>query len=225
MSSSSKVGKILGILVVAIILGGIFGWWISRQGGTIPNLPANTSSGGASSPGIVTTPSSNSVTAVLNAPVKNGLITTNTDSDAPAEAPAEPQGWSEKLDAVILGPEDENKKADKLLALMKTAPPEVQVEYAQHLINFTQEDHYDGVAGLLTNATTTSGVSTILMNDLLNRNNNLKLPLLLAVARTDDHPLKSDAKEMIELFVQEDHGTNWNDWSDAIDKWLKDNPQ
>jgi hypothetical protein len=222
--SSSKVGKILGFLVVAVILGGLFGWWVSHQGGSMPTMPAiaNSSNGTNGSSSSSTAGQGNkSVAEVLNAPIKPGEMISNVTEAVPEE----PQGWSEKLDAVILGPEDENKKADKIIALMKTAPPEVQVEYSQHLINFVQDDNYGGAAGILTNATTPSGVSTVLMNDLLNRNNNLKLPMLLAVARTDDHPLKNDAKEMIELFVQEDHGTNWEDWSGAIDKWLKENPQ
>ncbi len=57
----------------------------------------------------------------------------------------------------------------------------------------TQDDHYDGAAGLLTNSATPSAVSTVLMNDLLNRNNTLKLPMLLDVARQDEHPLKESS--------------------------------
>jgi hypothetical protein len=86
-----------------------------------------------------------------------------------------------------------------------------------------QDDHYDGVAGLLTNATTQPEVATVLMNDLLNRRNTLKLPMLLAIARNNEHPLKDQAKDMLELFLQADYGTNWDDWSSAVDNWLQQN--
>jgi hypothetical protein len=63
------------------------------------------------------------------------------------------------------------------------------------------------------------------MNDLLNRNNALKLPMLLSVARDDDHPLKDQAREMLELLIQEDDGTNWDQWSASVNTWLQNNPQ
>ncbi len=88
-----------------------------------------------------------------------------------------------------------------------------------------QDDHYDGAAQLLTNAVTPSAVSTVLMNDLLNRANTLKLPMLLAVAQNTDHPLKDQAREMLELLLQQDNGSNWDQWSAAIDTWLQNNPQ
>jgi hypothetical protein len=99
------------------------------------------------------------------------------------------------------------------------------VELSQHLVNMVQDDHYDGAAQLLTNPATPSEVSTVLMNDLLNRNNTLKLPMLLSVARDDDHPLKDQAREMLELLIQQDAGTNWDQWGEAINTWLQNNPQ
>jgi hypothetical protein len=135
--------------------------------------------------------------------------------------------WEEKLEDVLLRGTDKgsdvNDKSDGILALMAAAPPEAQVELSQHLINMTQDDHYDGVAGLLTNAATQPAVSTVLMNDLLNRRNSLKLPMLLAIAENDDHPLKGQAKDMLELFIQTDYGTNWPQWSGAVDTWLQQN--
>jgi len=131
--------------------------------------------------------------------------------------------WEEKLDDILLRGGEPNDKADLITNLMRSAPPEAQVELAQHLINMAQDDHYDGTAEMLTNATTPAAVATVLMNDLLNRRNNLKLPMLLAIARNDDHPLKDQAKDMLELFLQADYGTNWDQWASAVDAWLQDN--
>ena len=88
-----------------------------------------------------------------------------------------------------------------------------------------QDDHYDGTAAMLTNAATPADVSDVLMNDLLNRNNALKLPMLLAIARNDNHPLKDQALDLLGLLTQEDNGTNWDQWSSTIDTWLQNNPQ
>ena len=136
------------------------------------------------------------------------------------------QHWEQKLDEILLGSSgiaEVNDKSDAILKLMTVAPPNGQRELAQHLINMTQDDHYDGVAQLLTNAATQTDVSTVLMNDLLNRRNTLKLPMLLAIARNPDHPLDGQAKDMLSLFLQADYDTNWDQWSAAVDTWLQQN--
>jgi len=148
--------------------------------------------------------------------------------DKPVLLPPPPEvstDWEKQLDDVLLSDADANSKADRILALIPTAPTNAQVELSQHLVNMVQDDHYDGAAQLLTNPVTPAAVSTVLMNDLLNRNNALKLPMLLSVARDDDHPLKDQAREMLELLIQEDDGTNWDQWSASVNTWLQNNPQ
>jgi len=139
---------------------------------------------------------------------------------------ADSRPWEERLDDILVGSAaiSANDKSDAILKLMSSAPDDAQVELTQHLINMTQDDHYDGVSGLLTNAATQTGVATVLMNDLLNRHNGLKLPMLLAIARDENHPLKDQAKDMLELFLQADYSTNWDQWQTAVDTWLQQNP-
>ena len=137
--------------------------------------------------------------------------------------PADSLPWDQRLDDILLRGGEANDKADAITKLMTVAPAEAQVELAQHLINMAQDDHYDGAAELLTNATTPAAVATVLMNDLLNRRNTLKLPMLLAIARNDEHPLKDQARDMLELFLQADYSTNWDQWASAVDAWLQQN--
>ncbi len=215
MQELSKIGRAMMVVAICVGLGGLIGWVVGRQGDAAPiSLPTNQVP----------------VMALQAAP-----LPTNEDSQAVAgihaataansPAPAEPKTWEEKLDDILLANDNENAKADGILQLMPTAPPEAQVELAQHLCNMVQDDHYDGAAQVLTNSTTPVEVSTVLMNDLLNRNNNLKLPMLLAIARNDGHPLNGQARDMLELFVQQDYGTNWDQWSTSVDAWLQDQQQ
>jgi hypothetical protein len=219
MSLMAKVWRVVGVLVLAGAVGLLIGWMASREGDVTP---------------IVVPPSTNSpVVALTPAPVtssqdSNLAFAPHHDSQPPPQASAPPQystDWEEKLDNILLSDSDSNAKGDQILALIPTAPPDAQVELTQHLVNMTSDDHYDGAAGLLTNATTPSAVSTVLMNDLLNRGNNLKLPMLLDVAENNDHPLKDQARDMLELLIQEDDGTNWDQWSASINTWLQNNPQ
>jgi hypothetical protein len=215
----AKVWRVTGVLLLAGAVGLLIGWMASRQGDVAP---------------IVVPPSTNPpVVALTPAPITSqdtnvAFVQPNRQATAPTQDAATPQystDWEQKLDGILLADEDPNAKADQILALIPNAPPDAQVELTQHLVNMVQDDHYDGAAGLLTNAETPSAVSTVLMNDLLNRENTLKLPMLLAVAENDNHPLKDQAKDMLELLIQEDDGNNWDQWSASINTLLQNNPQ
>ncbi len=226
MSVVVKMGRVAGVLAMAGAVGLLIGWMASRQGDVAP----------------IVVPPSDSPAPSLNLP----QVAAAADSlkrkqlrPRPTGLPQRPDrcrvshsttpqystDWEQKLDDILLADVDSNTKADRILALIPTAPPDAQVELSQHLVNMVQDDHYDGAAQLLTNAVTPSAVSTVLMNDLLNRNNTLKLPMLLAVAQNSDHPLKDQAREMLELLLQQDNGSNWDQWSSAINTWLQNNPQ
>ena len=63
-----------------------------------------------------------------------------------------------------------------------------------------------------------------LLDDVLNRPNSLKLPALLAVARNAQHPKAAEAKDFLQLFLEEDYGSDWDKWQARMEQWLKDNP-
>jgi hypothetical protein len=216
MINLAKVTRVASVLALAGGLGILIGWLVSRQGAVQPMLIPP-----ATKPSPLLLP--------VAPPVAETLHPANPQSPTPSPEPTPPDpasaAWEQELDNILLSNDDDNTKADRILALIPTAPADAQVELSQHLVNMVRDDHYDGAAQLLTNATTSPAVSSVLMNDLLNRNNTLKLPMLLAVARDDDHPLKDQAREMLELLIQEDDGNNWDQWSASIDTWLQNNPQ
>jgi hypothetical protein len=215
MQTQSKFAWVVGFLLIALGLGLGIGWLTSRPDSKVQVVGNQVSPPPKPDPMPV---------EKTNKPVPAPVI------EAPAPVVMTPPvetstNWEEKLDNVLLSDADESSKADSILALMPYASNEGKVELAQHLVNLVQDDHYSGAAELLTNSATSEEVSTVLLNDLLNRNNTLKLPMLLAVARQEDHPLKTEAKDMLELFLQEDDGTNWDQWDTAINKWLEENQE
>jgi hypothetical protein len=219
MSLMAKVWRVVGVLALAGAVGLLIGWMASREGDVTPIVvPAS-----ANAPVVALTPA-----PVTSSQDSNLAFEPHHNSQPAPQVSAPPQystDWEQKLDDILLSDSDSNAKADQILALIPTAPPDAQVELSQHLVNMVSDDHYDGAAGLLTNATTPSAVSTVLMNDLLNRGNTLKLPMLLDVAENNDHPLKDQARDMLELLIQEDDGSNWDQWSTSINTWLQNNPQ
>jgi hypothetical protein len=224
MFDLAKVTRVLGVLVLAGGVGVFIGWMKSRDGDIQPiAVPP-----GSNQPIMAIAP----VAMTTGQPPFSGNPRSPRglqDRPAPSQPPPPPNGlfqeWEKQLDGVLLSDADPNTKADRILAMIPTAPTNAQVELSQHLVNMVQDDHYGGTAQLLTNADTSSAVSTVLMNDLLNRSSTLKLPMLLALARQDDHPLKDQARDMLELLLQRDDGSNWDEWGDDINTWLQNNPQ
>ena len=223
MRISSKGRLAIGILVVAGVAALVIVWAL-RQGnlptapaeitGTHPHSPTNA----AEKPGETAGDDATATAANANAAAEKPVPELPTADETP-EQPT----WEDRLDQILLADGNEDEKSDKIIALMPYAPPDAQEELSQHLVNMTQDTHYDGASNLLMNLNTSTNVQEVLLNDLLNRNNTLKLNTLLRVLETPSHPLQQNAKDMLELFVQEDHGTNMAAWEKAVGDWLKEN--
>jgi hypothetical protein len=132
--------------------------------------------------------------------------------------------WEQKLDDILGSNEDEKQKAEKLLQMFPLLPEDGQVEISQHLSNLLEDDRYSALAPTFTNPATPEAVLDVLMADVLNRNNTIKLNTLLDVARTANHPKAEEAREVLEVFVDENFGDDWAKWQAAIQSWLKENP-
>jgi hypothetical protein len=172
--------------------------------------------------------------------VGNGLVAAGTPGlpgspnvtgvePAPVELPAggvmlKEGEWEQKLDDILGSNEDEKQKAEKLLQMFPLLPEDGQVEISQHLSNLLEDDRYAALAPTFTNPATPEAVLDVLMADVLNRNNTIKLNTLLDVARTANHPKAEEAREVLEVFVDENYGDDWAKWQAAIQSWLKENP-
>jgi len=211
---SSNLTRILGILLVAVIAGGLIGWWASRNA-EIPKAVVTANPVQPVPPANETEPTPPPIAQIdpaIPVPVDPG---TNT-ADEPT--------WEDKLDEILTSDSDTTKKGEDLLDMMPKVNAEAQVELAGHIVNLVDDAHYARVAPYLTNASVPEAVSSVFMNDLYNRENSVKLPLVLAVARTENHPLVAEARDLLELYLEEDHGSDWAAWETAMQKWLQENP-
>jgi len=133
--------------------------------------------------------------------------------------------WEEKIDDIVGSDDPDTNKVAKLYALFPTLPPDGQEEAAQHLSNLVDDEDYKPLGDMLKNDKLPEGVLDELLADVLNRPNNLKLPLLLAVASDANHVKHDEAKDLLELYLGEDYGTDWNSWGTHMTNWLQQNPE
>jgi len=171
---------------------------------------------------------------VSNAGASNGGSRSNVpDADVASAAaiaaatPADPNlitNWDDRIDDVLRDDSEIPAKARKLLEIFPHLPEPGQVEAAQHISNLLDNQDYPLFGRYLADPKTAPAVLDVLMIDILNRPNAAKMPLLLDVARNPDHSKAGEAKELLQLYLEEDYGTNWNTWQTKLDEWLKNNP-
>lgn len=138
--------------------------------------------------------------------------------------------WEQKIDDVLTGQDDEAAKAKRLLEIFDRLPEDGQVEAAQHISNLLPDEQYAEIAKRLVDPKTPEGVLEVLMTDVLNRPNKLKLDALFDVARLPNHPKAEEARDVLEVFLDDvdwdavKASGNWELVRAEKDKWLKANP-
>jgi cation diffusion facilitator CzcD-associated flavoprotein CzcO len=132
--------------------------------------------------------------------------------------------WEEKVDEILGAETDDTNKVKQLFVIFPNVPDEAKAEVAQHLSNLTSDADYAALGELLKDPKLPDATLDVLMADALNRPNSVKLPELLDVAKTPEHPKADEAKDILALFLDEDFGTDWGKWQEKMTAWLKDNP-
>jgi len=213
----SRALGIVGLIAGVVVLGVALGWLKTRriEIATKNQPPLTETTGTATSGAFAPT----RVGPRLSEPSTNqvGPERTVTGTSTTAE-------WEGRLDEILGSDGDETQKAKQMLAIFPSLPSEGQVEAAQHLSNLLPDSEYAPMGKMLTDTKLPDSVIDVLMVDLLNRPNAIKLPLLLDVARAPEHPKATEAKDLLELYLDEDYGTDWNKWQAKMQQWLKDNP-
>lgn len=161
-------------------------------------------------------------------------VTTPAQLTVPVATPEDPNAkiadWEQRIDDVLTGQEDEALKAKKLLDVFDRLPEDGQVEAAQHISNLLPDEQYAELAKRLKDPKTPEAVLEVLMTDVLNRPNQLKLDALFDVARTTGHPKATEALDVLEVFLDDvdwdavKSTGNWELVRAEKDKWLKENP-
>ncbi len=131
---------------------------------------------------------------------------------------------SDRMGEVLASNTSSSAKAQALLTMFPQLPAAAQPTAAQHIVNLLPDPSYDSFATHLTNANASAEVRAIIYADLLRRPNHIRLPWLLAVARSPGISQSADAAGLLQATLREDHGANWKLWSERVRLWLEAHP-
>ncbi|MEA3208991.1 MAG: hypothetical protein QOE70_2048 [Chthoniobacter sp.] len=134
--------------------------------------------------------------------------------------------WELKIDAVLRANPDNTEAANSataqmLINMLPTLPADGQAEAAQHISNLLADKDYGRVLPILRNPSMPEEVLDVLVTDLMNRDDTVKLPALLDIAKIPNHPHREEAATDLQIFLDEDYGTDWAKWDAALKAYLK----
>jgi len=132
----------------------------------------------------------------------------------------------ERIDQILLSDElSEADKSKKLLEMLPVLPEAFQAEAAQHMVNLMPDETFSQLGPLLTNGVAPEPILDVVMTDLLSRPNLLKLPMLLQMARNGEHPRREESLNVLEIYLEQDLGSDWAAWERSLQAYLKQNPE
>lgn len=148
-----------------------------------------------------------------------------SDSSRPEEPAAAGGGiqtvpWQTTIATINSQSDPARIVAAKLSAVLPTFPPDGQMETAQQIVKLQTDDDYTVAESLYFSPTAPEPVKRLVFEDLMNRPNALKLPILVRTVGQTGHPLHAEALDNLQLFVGRDVGDDPLLWQSAVEAKL-----
>lgn len=207
-----RVVVVFAIFVLAVVASAV--WFLQSQG------PGAATSDNATPAPVQAKPAvtDDGIVPGTPEPRRTALNRGNGATPAPVR---ELTPWEHKIDEVLTSGNGETETAQLLINLLPTMPPEGQAEAAQHITNLILDKDYGRVMPMLKNPALAQEVQDVLVTDLMNREDPVKLPALLEVAKIPNHPYHEEAMTDLQIFLDQDNGTNWSKWDGAVRDYLR----
>ncbi len=198
------------LTAILITLGGL-SWYVMRP--DAPSLSVQK----VVTPEVSTAPESPASPAPT-APAASGAAAAPV---AGVPLPSTIPAWELKIDEALRSQADHAAIARILLQQVLTMPPEGQHSAAQHIANLMSDSDYLEVLPYVQNLKIGQGFQEVIVAESLNRPKEVKLPVLLAAARTPLHPMKETALSVLSVLLDQNHGTDFTLWDAAVQNALK----
>ena len=134
--------------------------------------------------------------------------------------------WQDKISSALADDSISNQVAvQRLLSLAKDpkVDEDVRLDALEHSLNLTEDEEFGEVLPLLTDKSVPVDMLDSALTDLYNRGDRVKLESVLEVAKVPEHPLHEDAIELLEFYVDENYGDDWDAWGTAVNTYFTEN--
>jgi hypothetical protein len=134
------------------------------------------------------------------------------------------KGLTERMAIVTNAPLSVLEKVQGLSLMFSGEDREGQRRIAHVVVRLADDSAFPVVQRLLMEPGWHPQVHSVFMTGTLKSSNAVKLPVLLELARTKEHPLREEARQLLEHILQADHGSDWPAWQRTLEAWLKAHP-
>ncbi len=128
--------------------------------------------------------------------------------------------WEIKIDEALRSNAETPAIAQMLLQQINGMPGEGQFASARHIVNLLPDKDYLTVLPYVQNTRLDPGFQEVIVAESLNRSDEVKLPVLLAAARTPNHPMAEIAKSTLGFLLENNFGDDWGRWEAAVKEAL-----
>jgi hypothetical protein len=204
------------VLAVALVALALAGWYLGRPDG-----------GGPRTQPTVEKAAAQETASLTLAPAAPSSVPVPESAAKPGSLPV-PEGlplWERKIDEALRSTAEPPAIAQLLLQQVPTMPGEGQAASARHIANLIPDSDYLTVLPYVQNTRLDPGFQEVMVAESLNRADSVKLPVLLAAARTPQHPMADIAKSTLAFLLDADHGTDWGKWESAVKQSLEKSQQ
>mgnify|MGYP000151763660 CR=1 FL=1 len=104
------------------------------------------------------------------------------------------------LDAVLRADLPEDRKAEELLRMVPSLPPAVAREALVHALNLLPDERFSSAQPWLERSAPRA-MGQLVISEIANRPDAVKLPLLIEILRLPDHPLRAEARLLLLPYV------------------------
>lgn len=142
----------------------------------------------------------------------------------PAAQAAQEISWEERLDSILSGEEDNRNTVRRLLQGFNGLPLEAKTEYMAHALNLCEDDNYGEIEAIYMRADTAAEIREQIFDDVLNRPDEIKLPMMARTMAVPNHPLAGEAKDILTLYLDLDPDSPGPiDWNGRVRSYLQEN--
>ena len=214
--SAMSSRALIAVAVIAAFVVAAAVWFLGGTPPPPPLAPAPIAVAANSPPALVAEP-----------PPSTGRVPRPLDgATQPPPMPTPITEADRKIDEILRANPDNSEAsnlatAQALLNLLPTLPPDGQAEAAQHIANLLPDKEYNRVQPIVKNAATPEPVLDVFVTDLMNRDDSVKLPTLLEIAKIPNHPNREEAMTDLQIFLDGDFGTDWAKWDVSLKAYLK----